>query len=115
MTQLRFYNVWEADSADKRDELIDVMRRDAVTFADRPGFVSLQAWASETDNRVIVEATWTSRHAFDAAVSASADTQAQRERMQTLAKAAPAVFTLAFTQLPNQRDSHPDNQEEHHE
>ena len=33
MTQLRFYNVWEADSADKRDELIDVMRRDAVTFA----------------------------------------------------------------------------------
>ena len=101
MTQLRFYNVWEADSAGKRDELIDVMRSDAVMFGDHPGFVSLRAWVSETDNRAIVEATWESRHAFDAAVSASADAQAQRARMQTLATAAPAVFTLAFTQLPN--------------
>ena len=115
MTQLRFYNVWEAESADKRDELIAVMRDDVTMFADRPGFVSLHAWVSETGHRVVVEGNWASRQDFDAAVSANPEARAQRQRMENLATAAPAVYALAFSQLPGHSDPQPSGQEHGHE
>jgi heme-degrading monooxygenase HmoA len=105
MSHLRFYNVWHADSVPHRDQLIDVMRREATAFADQPGFLSLHAWASETDTRLIVEANWSTRRDFEAAVSNSHQTPAARQQMQTLATDTPAVFTLAFSERPTEGHS----------
>lgn len=111
MANLRFFNVWEAHTPDAQRALIDVMRRETSIFVGHPGFVSLRGWVSETDNRVIAEATWASRSDFEAAVSQNLAAQAGRERMQILAREAPAVFTLAFTHLPDRDDPDADDTE----
>jgi heme-degrading monooxygenase HmoA len=79
MSEITFFNMWEADSHEKQEGLIEEMRREAPALAAKDGFVSLTAWKAEgKDYRILVEGRWASQADFEAAVAGNAQALASR-------------------------------------
>jgi pimeloyl-ACP methyl ester carboxylesterase len=97
MTGITFFNMWQADSREKQEALIEEMRAEAPALAAKEGFISLTSWKAEgTDYRVLVEGQWASQAHFDAAVTGNAQALASRDRLETFAKPAPGLFAECF-------------------
>lgn len=97
MTGITFFNIWQADSREKQEALIEEMRGEAPMLAAKDGFLSLTAWKAESaDYRVLVEGRWTSRAHFEAAVAGNPEALAARVRLETFAKPAPGLFVECF-------------------
>ena len=97
MTSITFFNMWQADSSDKQEALIEEMRAEAPALAAKEGFISLTAWKGEgTDYRVLAEGRWASQAHFEAAVAGNAQSLAARARLETFAKPAPGLFAECF-------------------
>jgi pimeloyl-ACP methyl ester carboxylesterase len=97
MTGVTFFNMWQADSREKQNALIEEMRAEAPAVAAKDGFLSLTAWKGEgSDFRVLAEGRWASKAHFDAAVAGNAATLAARARLEAFAKPAPGLFTECF-------------------
>ena len=97
MTGITFFNMWQADSREKQEALIEEMRAEAPTLKAKDGFISLTAWKGEgTDYRVLAEGRWASQSHFDAAVASNPETLAARVRLETFAKPAPGLFAECF-------------------
>jgi quinol monooxygenase YgiN len=52
-----------------RDEVLDSMREMAGILADEPGFIEAAPWLDADGLRVVGVSRWTSREAFEAAVT----------------------------------------------
>lgn len=97
MTGITFLNMWQADSREKQEALIEEMRAEAPALAAKDGFISLTARRAEgTDYRVLVEGRWASQAQFDAAVAGNAQALASRARLEAFAKPAPGLFAECF-------------------
>jgi pimeloyl-ACP methyl ester carboxylesterase len=97
MGEMTFFIMWQADSREKQEALIDEMRREGPALAAKDGFVSLTAWKAEgKDYRVLVDGRWASQSHFDAAVAGNAQALASRARLETFAKPAPGLFAECF-------------------
>jgi pimeloyl-ACP methyl ester carboxylesterase/heme-degrading monooxygenase HmoA len=97
MAEITFFNMWQAESREKQEALIEEMRAEAPALAAKDGFVSLTAWKAEgKDYRVLVEGRWLSQAHFDAAVAGNAQALASRARLEVLAKPAPGLFAECF-------------------
>ncbi len=105
MSELRFYNVWTAESSEARAELVRTMESETKIFVDKPGFISLTGWEAEADNRVIAEARWENRDAFEAALYGNPAADAGRARMERLGQEAAGVFAPAFVHTPHEREA----------
>jgi pimeloyl-ACP methyl ester carboxylesterase/heme-degrading monooxygenase HmoA len=104
MSELRFFNVWSTDSSEARAELARAMESETRIFVEQPGFISLTGWEAEADNRVIAEARWENREAFEGALHGNPAAHEGRARMERLGREAPGVFTPAFVHTPPERD-----------
>lgn len=97
MSGITFFNMWQADSREKQEALIEEMRAEAPALAVKEGFISLTAWKTEgADYRVLVEGRWASQAHFDAAVAGNAQALESRARLVTFAKPAPGLFAECF-------------------
>jgi pimeloyl-ACP methyl ester carboxylesterase len=105
MAGITFFNMWQADSREKKEALVEEMRREGPTLAAKDGFFSLIAWKAEgDDHRVLVEGRWASQSHFDAAVAGNPEALASRARLETLAQPVPGLFVECF-RLAGKRDS----------
>jgi len=97
MTDVTFFNLWQAESRDKQEALIEAMRGEAPALTAKDGFVSLTAWKADgNDYRVLVEGRWASQAHFEAAVVRDPHALASRARFETFAKPAPGLFAECF-------------------
>jgi heme-degrading monooxygenase HmoA len=104
MTGITFVNMWQADSREKQEALIEEMRAEVPALVGEDGFISLTAWKTDgTDYRVLVEGRWASQAHFDAAVEGNAQALAARARLEAFAKPAPGLFggRHVHVDLPN--------------
>src|SRR5437667_10303205 len=97
MTDITFFNMWQASSRRDQEALIAEMRIEAPRLALKDGFVSLAVWNGEKDDyRVLVEGRWVSQGHFDAAVADNAQALESRTRLEKFARPAPGLFTECF-------------------
>src|SRR5579859_3302300 len=97
MSGITFFNMWQADSREKQEALLEEMRKEAPALAAKDGFISLTAWRAEgVDYRVLAEGRWASQAHFDAAVAGNPETLGARARLETFAKPAPGLFAECF-------------------
>lgn len=95
MTDTLFYNVWRTKTPEDQSRLIAAMREDAPKLAAKPGFRSMTVFKGE-DDRVLVEGRWTSREAFDAAVTRDDGAHTSAQGLEAFGTAEPGVFAEAF-------------------
>jgi hypothetical protein len=97
MSEITFFNMWQAPSHEDQEALIAEMRIEAPRLAVKGGFVSLVVWkGGKDDYRVLAERRWVSQAHFDAAVAHNAQALESRTRLEKFAKPAPGLFTECF-------------------
>jgi pimeloyl-ACP methyl ester carboxylesterase len=97
MTEIIFFNMWQAVSREDQEALVAEMRIEAPSLAAKDGFVSLAVWNGEKgDYRVLVEGRWMSQPHFDAAVADNPQALESRTHLEKFAKPTPGLFTECF-------------------
>jgi len=97
MPETVFFNVWRTNSPEAQNSLLAKMHSEAVRLASKPGFLSLTAWASQDENRVLVEGRWASRAHFDAAVQDSPEASKATAELEKIGRCEPGIFDQSFS------------------
>jgi heme-degrading monooxygenase HmoA len=84
VTDIIFYNMWRTEGLDHRTALLARMKDEAPALASKEGFVSMTVLECAEDGRVLVEAHWQSREAFEQAVANDPEAQKSRESLAQL-------------------------------
>jgi pimeloyl-ACP methyl ester carboxylesterase/heme-degrading monooxygenase HmoA len=100
MTDATFYNVWRTKTPKDRAALIAKMKDEAPALAAKTGFVSMSVLECAEDGRVLVEARWQSKEAFDRAVTDDPEAHRSRASLAELGLPEPGLFTEAFRISP---------------
>jgi pimeloyl-ACP methyl ester carboxylesterase/heme-degrading monooxygenase HmoA len=100
MANATFYNVWRTKTPKDRAALIAKMKDEAPALAAKTGFVSMSVLECAEDGRVLVEARWQSKEAFDRAVTDDPDAQRSRASLAELGSPEPGLFEEVFRISP---------------
>jgi pimeloyl-ACP methyl ester carboxylesterase/heme-degrading monooxygenase HmoA len=100
MADATFYNVWRTKTPKDRAALIAKMKGEAPALAAKPGFVSMSVLECAEDGRVLVEARWQSKEAFDRAVTDDPAAHRSRASLAELGSPEPGLFKEAFRISP---------------
>jgi heme-degrading monooxygenase HmoA len=100
MGDISFYNMWRTETSAKRAILLDRMKDEVPALAAKDGFVAMTVLECVEDGRVLVEAHWQSKEAFETGVANDPDAQESRAALAQFGVPEPCLFKEVFRVSP---------------